>query len=374
MADLKDEISVTLAGHLARELTTAWPEFPERRFTRGLVDALAPLALMARVDLLADRLADTLPDDFDAAAQVLWGTLDSATFTGWMTLPCGTFVARTGIDHPDLALPLLAGLTPRWSSEGPIRPFIERHPDLTYQHLRRWVDHPDDHVRRLVSEGTRPRLPWAPRLRGLIADPTPNVELLDRLVDDSSPYVRRSVANHLNDISKDHPDLAIDLARRWQPQGDGPAWVVRHGLRTLVKSGNPDALETIGITADADIRLTTLALDTDTVTIGDAVTFTMTLVLDEPGEADAVIDYRVHYAGTNGLRRPKVFKLTRRRLVAGQHVTVTRRHRFAHVSIRRIHPGRHAIDIQVNGRILGTTDLDVLAPSPSASPDTEAAP
>jgi 3-methyladenine DNA glycosylase AlkC len=363
MADLKDEISVTLADHLAHEITTAWPEFPQRRFTRGLGDALAPLALMARVDLLADRLTDALPAPFDTAAKVLWGTLESPTFTGWMTLPCGTYVARTGIDHPDIALPLLAGLTPRWSSEGPIRPFIERHPELTYQHLRRWVDDPDEHVRRLVSEGTRPRLPWAPQLRGLIADPTPNIELLDRLVDDPSPYVRRSVANHLNDISKDHPDLALDLARKWQPQGDGATWVVCHGLRTLVKRGDPDALQILGITPHADIRLTALTLDIDTVTIGDTVTFTMTLALDDPSEADAVIDYRVHYAGANGPRRPKEFKLTRRRLVAGEPVTVTRQHRFTHVSIRRIHPGPHTIDIQVNGRILATTDLHVVEPT-----------
>jgi hypothetical protein len=172
--------------------------------------------------------------------------------------------------------------------------------------------------------------------------------------------VGRSVANHLNDISKNHPSLTIDAARKWQPQGDGAAWVVHHGLRTLLKRGDPGALEILGITPDADIRLMALNVDADTVTIGDAVTFTITLDLDHPGEADAVIDYRVHYAGANGPRRPKVFKLTRRHLVAGVPITLTRRHRFAHVSIRRIHPGHHAIDIQVNGRILGTTDLNVV--------------
>jgi hypothetical protein len=177
MADFKDEISVTLAGHLARELTTAWPEFPQRRFPRGLGEALAPLALLARVDLIADRLAGALPDDFDTAAKVLWGAHDSATFTGWMTLPCGTYVARAGIDHTDIALPLLAGLTPRWSSEGPIRPFIERHRHVTYQHLHRWSRDPDEHVRRLVSEGTRPRLPWARQLRAALGRQPPQRHL-----------------------------------------------------------------------------------------------------------------------------------------------------------------------------------------------------
>lgn len=110
---------------------------------------------------------------------------------------------------------LLAGLTPRWSSEFALRPFIEHQPEITYNYLGRWITHGDEHVRRLVSEGTRPRLSWAPQLRGLIADPSPNLPLLDGLADGPSPYVRRSVANHLNDIAKDHPDLAVDLARRW---------------------------------------------------------------------------------------------------------------------------------------------------------------
>jgi hypothetical protein len=138
---------------------------------------------------------------------------------------------------------------------------------------------------------------------------------------------------------------------------------VRHGLRTLVKRGDPNALEIVGITPDADIRLTALTLDCDTVTIGDAVTFRFTLELDRPGEADAVIDYRVHYAGADGPRRPKVFKLTRRHLVAGEPATLARRHRFAHVSIRRIHSGRHLIDVQVNGRVLGAVELDVVDPT-----------
>jgi 3-methyladenine DNA glycosylase AlkC len=207
---------------------------------------------MPRVDLLTERLVEALPGDFDTAAKLLWSTLDSPSFTGWMTLPGGNYVARAGIEQPAVALPLLAGLTPRWSSEGPIRPFIERHPELTYDHLRRWVSDPDEHVRRLVSEGTRPRLPWAPQLRGLVADPGPNVELLDRLVEDPSPYVRRSVGNHLNDISKDHPGLAVDLAHLWLPRGEGAAWAVRHGLRTLVKQGDPRALNVLGVTTDVD--------------------------------------------------------------------------------------------------------------------------
>jgi 3-methyladenine DNA glycosylase AlkC len=276
-----------------------------------------------------------------------------------MMLPCGNFVARSGIGMPHIALPLLAGLTPRWSSEGPLRPFIERHPSVTYEYLHRWTADPDEHVRRLVSEGTRPRLPWARQLRTLVADPGPNLPFLDRLVTDQSAYVRRSVANHLNDISKDHPDIALDLARQWLPRGEGAAWVVRHGLRTLVKRGDAMALDLLGAAPDATIRLTDLRVDRDRLAIGEAVEFRFTLELEGASPVDAVIDYRIGYVGADGVRRPKVFKLTRRRLEPAQTTTIARQHRFAHVSIRRIRPGRHTIDVQVNGRVLGSTYVDV---------------
>jgi 3-methyladenine DNA glycosylase AlkC len=362
MAALKDEISPSLARALGAELRQAWPEFPTPRFTRGLGAALAPLELLARVDLLADRLAVALPAPFPDAAAVLWRALESPAFTGWMTLPCGTFVARQGLEDPDGSLPLLAVLTPRWSSEGPIRPFIEHHPDITYRHLRRWCSDDDEHVRRLVSEGTRPRLPWAPLLRGLVADPSPNVPLLDALVDDASPYVQRSVANHLNDITKDHPDLALDVAERWLSRGS--PWVVRHGIRTLVKCGDERALSLVGVDTGSEVELVDLALDRTRVVIGESVTITFTLALD-PGSntgSDAVIDYRVRYTGVRGIKAPRVVKLTRRHLEPGQPVTISQQHPFEHVSIRRIYPGSHTIDIQVNGRVLGSASIEVIAP------------
>ncbi|HVE46735.1 MAG TPA: hypothetical protein VNA57_08325 [Acidimicrobiales bacterium] len=362
MPAFKDEFNPGLVRALAGELRRAWPEFPSERFTRGVASALEPLELLARADMLAERLAATLPEVFGEAAAVFWRALESPTFTGWMTLPCGTFVAKQGLDDPDVALPLLAGLTPRWSSEGPIRPFIERHSALTYDYLRRWCGDEDEHVRRLVSEGTRPRLPWAPLLRGLIADPSPNIPLLEALVDDPSFYVRRSVANHLNDISKDHPDIALDLAERWVHRGESGAWIARHGLRTLVKRGDRRALAVIGAGTDTPVELVDLTLDRDQVKIGESVTFSFTVQLPTDSVAcDAIVDYRVHYAGARAAKAPKVFKLTRRRLEPGRPVTITRAHSFGHVSIRRIHPGPHRIDVQVNGRVLGSAELDVVA-------------
>ena len=370
MPSLKNELDHAAAGRLASELALAWPDFPRRRFLRGLSDALDPLELLARGDLLSDRLVANLPTEFGDAVSVLRRALDSATFTGWIVLPCGGFVARAGLDEPDTALPLLAELTSRWSSEFAIRPFIASHPERTYRYLHDWLHHDDEHVRRLVSEGTRPRLPWASRLRALVEDPTSNIALLDALVSDPSAYVRRSVANHLNDITKDHPDVALDLATRWVSRGEPAAGVVRHGLRTLVKHGERRALDLVGV-GDEDLELTDLGVDRPRIGIGEDVELTLTLALPTtaPAATDVIVDYRVHFVGARGTpKAPKVFKLTRRRLAPGQPVTIRRRHRFDHASIREIHPGRHQIDVQVNGRVLGSVHVDVAATADGRPP------
>jgi 3-methyladenine DNA glycosylase AlkC len=360
VTDFKDEFSPGLVAALATELHRAWPDFPVRRFTREAGTGLDPLALLQRVRHIATALAKALPAEFPAAAAVLEKATDSPSLTGWMTLPCGTFVAECGIDLPDVALPLLARLTPRFSSEGPVRPFIERHPDVTFAYLRRWVLDPDEHVRRLVSEGTRPRLPWAGRLRALIADPGPTIPLLDALVDDPSAYVRRSVANHLNDIAKDHPAVALDCARRWLATGsDRAARVVRHGLRTLVKRGDPAALALLGFDHGAAVSLEALAVTPARLPVGGEVTIAFTLSARD-GPARTVVDYVVHYAGARGARRPKVFKLTTRTLRPDRPQSFVRRHRFREVSVRKIYPGTHRIEVQVNGRVLGGVDVEVL--------------
>jgi 3-methyladenine DNA glycosylase AlkC len=189
---------------------------------------------------------------------------------------------------------------------------------VTFAYLHRWARDPDEHVRRLVSEGTRPRLPWAGRLRGLIADPSPTIPLLDALFDDPSAYVRRSVANHLNDIARDHPAVALACARRWLATGsDRATWVARRGLRTLIKGGDPAALALLGFDHGAAVSLEALAVTPARLPVGGEVTIAFTLAAPD-GPARTVVDYVVHHAGARGARRPKVFKLTTRTIHPGR--------------------------------------------------------
>lgn len=356
MPPIKDRVSVELVEALAAEMSQASPSFPRDEFVRLATSGLEELELMERVSHVGDALAACLPTPFTEGASVLDRALDSESLTGWMALSCGEWVATCGIDSPDIALPLLARLTGRFSSEFALRPFIERHPETTHAQLVAWTTHTDEHVRRLVSEGTRPRLPWASRLRDLLADPRPNIDLLDRLVGDESAYVARSVANHLNDISKDHPELALSTAERWQR--DGADWIVRHGLRTLLKQGNPRALALVGYAVDVAVELHDLRVTPEQVEIGGTVELTFALIARE-SPARVMIDYRIHHAGATARRSPKVFKLTTCTLAAGERRVFTRRHAFRVLSVRQIHAGEHLVDVQVNGRVLGSVAVQV---------------
>ena len=359
MAAFKDELSAERVAALGTALAAVWTPFPRRSFVAAATGGLAERELSGRVALIAAALVDALPVGIEAWHPIVDALLESPEPDGWIVWPLTMAVAEAGRDRPATALDLLARLTERFSAEFAIRPLVERSPDESFATLRRWVDHPSEHVRRLVSEGTRPRLPWAPVLRAVVADPTPTIALLDRLVDDDSEYVRRSVANHLNDISRDHPDLAIEVATRWLDGAPHRDRLVRHGLRTLVKRGDADALGLLGFGSGDGVRLVAVSAAPATLCIGDAALIAFTLVADR--DTRAVIDYVVHYQGAAGRKAGKVFKLTSRDLRAQEPVTIERRHRFEHVSIRRIRPGPHLIEVQVNGRVLGGVEIEVHA-------------
>jgi 3-methyladenine DNA glycosylase AlkC len=365
VAELRDEISPALVRSLAGLLAEAWPAFPRTRFARRAA-GLEPLALMARADHVAAALGACLPQDFREAAGVLRRALRSPVLDGWIALPCTAWVAEAGLDDPATALPLLAGLTPRFSAEFAIRPFVRRRPEVTWPQLREWTGHPDEHVRRLVSEGTRPRLPWASRIPELVADPSPAVALLHLLADDPSPYVRRSVGNHLNDIAKDHPALAVDLARGWLAGSTHGDEVARRGLRTLVAAGDPAALEVLGLRAP--VRLERFEVTPRRVPLGGAVEVAATLAGD-PG-TPVVAHLLVHYRGAG--RPPKPFVFARGSIPAGGRLTVRRRHAFRTASIRTVRPGPHPVALQANGVVLARADVEV-TPAPDDEPQSSGA-
>lgn len=356
-----------MAWRLAGMVAQVYPAFDGEGFVAQVRPQLPPLELKERVAVFSQALHDHLPADYPQAVEILLAILGPALNEeegmfndGWYMMPLAHFVEVHGLEHFEVSVRAMKEITQRHSSEFTIRPFLVRYPDEMLAVLHEWAHDESFHVRRLVSEGTRPRLPWGMRLHQFVKDPTPTLALLEHLKDDPSEYVRRSVANHLNDITKDHPDLVLMTLRRWQV-GASPErlWLIRHALRSLVKAGHPQALALLGY-GEVSVSLVDFRLEPAEVKLGEGVTFTFTLRNDAAAPQDLLIDYLVHYVKANGSTSPKVFKLTTRTLAPGETVTIEKKHALRPVTTRVHYPGQHTIEVQVNGQIVGGKGFELV--------------
>ena len=251
-------------------------------------------------------------------------------------------------------------LTQRFTAEFSIRPFLERHPEATLARLETWASDPSPHVRRLVSEGTRPRLPWAPRLREFQKDPRPVLALLELLKYDKELYVRRSVANNLNDIGKDHPALLVETARRWMVDApDERRWLVNHGLRSAVKRGESGALAVMGFGEDAKISVSNVNIAPKRVVMSGTVTIAFDITNTDSQLQSALVDFRIHYIKSNGKSSPKVFKLKIVKLKAQESIRLSKTVSLAEMTTRKHYAGTHQVDVIINGSpaVLGKFEL-----------------
>ena len=366
---LKTLFDASVVDDLAGRVAARWPAFDRVGFRKAALDGLDRLELKARSAQIAAALAESLPEDFEAAAEILTDAMgrDDGTgglegFQGFRFMPCLDFVALRGLDRPDAALAALECMTVHFSAEFAIRPFILEHPDETLPRLMAWSGHRDWRVRRLASEGSRPRLPWAQRLPPFVADPSPVIAILDRLHADPHEVVRRSVANNLNDIAKDHTDLAVETARRWQAGGGaGSAWTVRHGLRSLVKRGHSGALALLGYSGGNKVEVEDLAIAPAMARIGGAASFSFTLVSRETEEVRLVVDYALDRMLAGGKRAKKVFKLSQVTLAPGEAVALKGTQRFRQLTTRTHYPGPHAIEILINGAARAAVGFELSA-------------
>jgi 3-methyladenine DNA glycosylase AlkC len=272
----------------------------------------------------------------------------------FLFMPFTEFVSAYGLDDTASSFELLYELTKRFTAEFAIRPFIVSHPAETMALLKSWAHDPDPNVRRLVSEGTRPRLPWAPRLRAFQQDPSPVIELLEMLKDDPELYVRRSVANNLNDIGKDHPDLLIDVCRRWQQDATPERqWLIQHALRFVVKRGDASALALLGHGEKAAITIEDARITPKRARIGGTVEISFAVRSTAEHEQQLLIDLRVYYVKADRSTSAKVFKLRRLTLAAHDVAVFKRRLSLRQLTTRTHHPGKHRLEAVVNGAAHG---------------------
>ena len=337
----------------AAQLAALHPRFDSQRFLAHALAGLDALELMARVNRTAEAFHVALPVPLDEQLAVLRAHAAQIAHGFAAIWPCA-HVAAQGLDQPSLSLRALRDLTRHGSAEFAIRPFLVRDLAGTLAVMREWAASDDEHVRRLASEGSRPRLPWGLRLQSLVADPRPTLPILETLRADPSLYVRKSVANHLNDIAKDHPDVVLDLVSAWDRRDARTAWIVKHALRTLIKRGHPRALSLLGAGAAPKARAT-LSVSPRRIRLGDTIALSASIVSDSARAQSIIVDYVVHYARSSGRASAKVFKWTALDLAGGETVTLAKRQTIRDFVTRRHHAGRHRVELQINGRRLAET-------------------
>ncbi len=368
---LKHSFGPDVAGRIADMIEVVEPGFDRVTFLRLALADYESLELTQRARRVSDALAEVLPADRTRALEILIESLGAesaaAELTGmgsFIYLPHVFFVAEHGLDDFETSMRAQYELTKRFTAEFSIRAYIEKYPERTLQRLKEWAAEPNVHVRRLVSEGTRPRLPWASRLRGFQEDPAPVLELLEMLRDDPEEYVRRSVANNLNDISKDHPEVVVGLARRWWNDGDGDRKrLIRHALRTLIKAGNAGALEVLGYGADSSVVVRSVTCEPGSPEIGAKVRIEVEIENPGAGDQAVLVDLRIHFMKANGRERPKVFKGGERRVAPGGRTTIRKTVSLAQHSTRTHYPGEHRVEILINGVTHSGATFEVRQPT-----------
>jgi 3-methyladenine DNA glycosylase AlkC len=363
---LKTFFNARLVERLAAALHGVLPSFPRAAFVREATTGLEGHELLGRARHLSGAMQRALPRDYPSAVEVLVRSLgpelertEGSGMEVFFYLPHVLFVAEHGLEHFEESMRAQYALTRRFTAEFSIRAYLERHPEKTLARLREWAADENVHVRRLVSEGTRPRLPWAPRLRAFQKDPRPVLALLEVLKDDPELYVRRSVANNLNDIGKDHPDVLVRVAKAWMK--DAPPereWLVRHALRSAIKRGEPAALEVLGARKPSGIEVRATVLP-KRASVGGTVDVRFEVANRSRKSQALVVDLAVYFQKASGEARPKVFKVRALTLEPGQVEEVGKRVSFAQLTTRKHYPGPHRFEAFVNGQglPLGTVDV-----------------
>lgn len=372
MEPFKNNISPDLvrciAGHVARHLDG----FDKDAFEAEILIELENLELKQRARLIADVMGRHLPADLGQRFAVLEAMLhpmteiafdrgsDARGIRGWGVMPLGMVVADSGLEDFGQSFALLKEMTKRATAEFDVRPFLERDQERALAIMAPWVHDGSVHVRRLVSEGTRPRLPWGLRLKRLVADPSPTLPLLEALKDDPEDYVRRSVANHLNDIAKDHPDLVAEIAASWLKNADpNRKKLIRHACRSLIKQGHEPTLKAFGLNPP-EITIEGPVIGTASVAYGKALNFSIDLTSTGKTPQELVLDYLVHFKKANGTLAPKVFKWTKVKLAPGETVSLARSHAIRPITTRVYYGGMQAVSLRVNGQDFGYSEFELV--------------
>ena len=363
--DRMEQIAGVFTEVFSEESAKASRSFKREAFVDAVcTDEFFALELKDRIAYVARVLRDFLPAQYDKAVKIL--VKAAPTMGGWGNWALTSYVEQFGIEHFETSVNALRELTKYGSSEFAIRPYMIRYLDRMMPILHEWAEDDNEHVRRLAAEGSRPRGVWVAHIEQFRKDPKPVLELLEKMKADQSLYVRKAVANNLNDISKDHPKLVIKTGLKWMKSGNKEtAWIVKHACRSLIKQGYPEVFPLFGFTADPQVKVLSFGIADKKVTIGDESTVSVELASTGKKKQKLAIDYAVHYLKKNGKHNAKVFKLTERSLGAGESLSFSTKHSFREMTTRRHYPGLHKLDLIINGTAMKTVEFQVVSAKPA---------
>ncbi|MDL2274230.1 DNA alkylation repair protein [Oscillospiraceae bacterium OttesenSCG-928-G22] len=349
---------------LALRVKAVYSAFRFDDFVSDIIDETwAVLALKARMRRITANLGKYLPSDYGQALCILDRVIATYSIgivdSGLLYFP--DFVEVYGQDerHWNVSMAALERYTPYSTAEFAVRPFIIKHEARMMEQMAAWAEHDNEHVRRLASEGCRPALPWGQALNSFKKDPSPVLRILEKLKADPSLYVRKSVANNLNDISKTHPELVVELAEGWYGKNELTDWIIKRGCRTLLKRGNRAVLDIFGF-ADADcVCISRFSLGAASISVGEDIAFSFHI--EAKKDTKVRLEYGIDYVKASGRRNRKIFKISEPFFRKNEKKPYTKTHSFADVSARKHYPGTHSITLIVNGTECGTLSFEVLA-------------
>jgi len=353
----KHAFNGALLQQIAHSISRYFPQFETTAFL-AIEPQLADREMKARVHLIRDALAACLPKNYPEALNILVSVLKENQLKGFSVWPVAEFIQTYGLNYPDISLDALAIVTQHFTSEWAVRPFIKQYPQQTMMFLLECARSENVDIRRWASEGTRPRIPWGEQLPAFIQDPSETREILEVLKFDPELYVRKSVANHLNDITKDNPDYVIQLLNDWKQQAAISTdtkkvdWIIKQALRTLIKKGHPDALSLIGVQFGAEVVLDEFSVKNSVIRLNESLEFTTQLRSISSQSQNIVLDYVLHFMKANNLTSPKVFKLRTFSLPPKGVIRINKKHTVKKITTRQYYEGIQYIEIQVNGKSL----------------------
>ncbi len=369
MEPFKNFINAKVVRTLSKLVRDAYPDFAHKRFEKGCLATLEDLELKDRAILIGEELWKELPDDPKQAIDIVRQAIlpvptlkEDDSFDGWLFMAINSLLTAHGLEAVDASLKLLPELTKRFTAEFGIRVFLIHKPKKILPHLKRWAKDPDHNLRRLVSEGTRSRLPWGEQITAFVNDPSPILPLLEQLKDDPSEYVRRSVANNLNDISKDNPELMLDVIEDWLQDADkNRKQLVKHASRSLIKQGDPRCLKLLGY-GKPKLKLTSFSVSPDAIKLGEKLALTVELQSTAKSEQDLIVDYRFHLVKANGQTAPKVFKGNALTLAARAKKKIKKGFHLKPISTRKYYTGENEIELLINGESLAKIPFHLTVP------------